>query len=116
MARIFRTTSSGHLAMRTGGEGPTHDPYSFTEWECERQGHTLVLHLGLGAWLKLDGKTYLPEAKTDADMVAAFEEFTDLTIQQVDKALHRRPRMSAKERRMMDEIEAADAALLRYAM
>ncbi len=114
--REYRTTSSGHIASRTGSEGPQHDPYSYREYECERGGHTLVLHMGLGVWLKLDGKTYLKEAVTEADQVAAFEEFCGLSLGHFEKALHRMPRMSRKERWDMEQCMAADAALLRYAM
>lgn len=48
-------TSSGMLKIKTGTEGPRHDPYSYTETTMERNGDTVTLHEGLGDWLRVNG-------------------------------------------------------------
>jgi hypothetical protein len=113
--RQLRKTISGYIAKETGSEGPQHDPYSFTEYVIQRTGTTLTLHLGLGVWLRLNGIT-LKNYETEADCVEAFEKFARIDIAAFERALNHRPRMSRKERWEMEQIEAADAALLRYAM
>ncbi len=113
--RLYRKTSSGHIAMRTGSEGPSHDPYSFREYEIERNDQTLVLHMGLGCWLEEDGKSTYKNG-TEELLVLIFEGFSGLSLGHFEKALHHRRRMSRRERWEMDQMEAADAALLRYAL
>jgi len=41
------------ISVKTGTEGPRHDPYSYTEYTVRRPGFdTTVIHLGLGEWFK----------------------------------------------------------------
>lgn len=42
--------------VRTGGEGPKHDPYHFTEYVAETPQGRTTLHEGLGAWIACDGE------------------------------------------------------------
>lgn len=42
--------------VSTGCEGPRHDPYSYTETEVVVPGATVLLHEGLGTWMKVNGE------------------------------------------------------------
>lgn len=42
------------VRIRTGSEGPRHDPYQYTEVIVWRLGHVWTLHTGLGVWMKKD--------------------------------------------------------------
>ena len=39
-----------------GSEGPTWDLWSFEEIKVEHRGKVVLLHMGLGNWLKVDGE------------------------------------------------------------
>jgi hypothetical protein len=40
-----------HVSIKTGSEGPRHDPYSFCELVVERpNGDSVMIHSGLGDW------------------------------------------------------------------
>lgn len=43
------------IRIRTGSEGPRHDPYHYTELTVWRLGHVWRLHTGMGVWLQKDG-------------------------------------------------------------
>lgn len=43
------------VTVRTGQEGPKHDPYSFVEYEAEMPTTSLEAHLGLGFWVRTNG-------------------------------------------------------------
>ena len=62
-----KRSASSLLEMRTGSEGPRHDPYSYTEYSITRKGITTVLHLGLGCWLQveIDGKRFGERVQPD---------------------------------------------------
>jgi hypothetical protein len=47
--------AGGLITLRTGQEGPHHDPYGFTEVKVVRNGHKVIFHQGLGEWLSVDG-------------------------------------------------------------
>ena len=42
--------------VRSGSEGPSHDPYSYDEINVETKGHDVCIHYGLAVWLEVDGK------------------------------------------------------------
>lgn len=44
--------------LRTGSEGPKHDPYHFEEYRIRTPDTEVVVHLGLGDWVTV-GKTQL---------------------------------------------------------
>jgi hypothetical protein len=71
------------LTRNTGSEGPSHDPYSYTEQTVEKDGKTVTLHLGLAEWLKVDGK------RTEGDagpLAAEFEKLTGFNPETFDVA------------------------------
>lgn len=44
------------MSIRTGSEGPRHDPYSYTETTIQTDGGEVLIHEGLGEYVKVDGK------------------------------------------------------------
>jgi hypothetical protein len=57
-AYSYRTPSK-HIYIDTGSEGPSHDPYSYTEYTVQPRADdapTAVLHMGLAFWYEVDGK------------------------------------------------------------
>ncbi len=56
----MQTTLFNHprisLSLKTGSEGPRHDPYGFEEYEIDTPSGETTLHLGLGFWLKHNGR------------------------------------------------------------
>lgn len=51
-----------NIKLKTGSEGPRHDPYGYTEITVDRQdGRVVTLHSGLAYWCKvyLNGKLVL---------------------------------------------------------
>ena len=55
-----KTIRTPHLTLtvKTGSEGPRWDPYGYVELQVfdQRTDRTVVLHQGLGDWLKVDGE------------------------------------------------------------
>lgn len=46
--------SASSIELRTGTEGPRHDPYSYDEWTLSRGARTWKIHDGLASWVKLN--------------------------------------------------------------
>lgn len=68
------------IRIRTGSEGPAHDPYGYQEIEFTRtDGVVVTLHSGLGEWCEV----YFPNRKEfrswSWDNDAAVKAFQDLT-------------------------------------
>lgn len=81
----------------TGTEGPGHDPYSFTEfWFYEkRNGHerSIVLHLGLGAWLRFNTRTFTIlnfREVAEKRLEAKFAKLTGLTAERLERYYYQR--------------------------
>lgn len=47
------TVTKRTLDLRTGSEGPVHDPYGYTEYIVNINGDKVVAHLGIVAWLQI---------------------------------------------------------------
>lgn len=86
--RMIRT-SRATFTMRHGSEGPSHDPYGFTETTFQTDRVTVTLHQGLAQWIQVNGA-----AKTDfvgdqydnyEAQAAAFKALTGLTPDEVEK-------------------------------
>ena len=85
----------GNIKVRMGEEGPKHDPYSFTEYETDVNGHRTVFHFGaLGSWLKIghntkiffDHQNHFPHS-----VQVEFERLVGRTIESIDDELNRPP-------------------------
>lgn len=58
-SNVYRT-GSRTISIVNGTEGPTHDPYSYTEISVKRKGFPeITLHFGLAVWMAY-GKTRVP--------------------------------------------------------
>ena len=79
------------IEIRTGSEGPRHDPYHFTEVTVEGRAGRVTYHSGLGDWTKLDGDL-VDDVTGEAKI--AFERLTgvtpDVAEQTYYKLKHRR--------------------------
>jgi hypothetical protein len=91
-----KTFATGSVSVRTGTEGPRHDPYSFEEWVWERHGERTTLHLGLGEWLVTGGRNLdtrrICEITGRDDPRACqteFEKITGVRLKVLERAMHR---------------------------
>lgn len=81
------------ITLKTGAEGPHHDPYHYDELTVKRQdGRKVTLHSGLGVWLKVktaEGrKIELSESDVKAGRLAElFEYHAGITLSAAHKAL-----------------------------
>lgn len=85
MTTLTKTFATGSVAMKTGIEGPRHDPYGYTEWTWERSGHRIVLHEGLGDWVEIDGTRI--DRGTPARWV--FETSVGISLKTLERVIHR---------------------------
>jgi len=42
--------------IKSGTEGPRHDPYSYEEYSFYYKGKFFIAHFGLLEWIKVDGE------------------------------------------------------------
>ncbi len=107
------------VRVRTGREGPHHDPYGFTEVTFTRtDGRVAVIHNGLGVWLKIDGERV---EGPEESLEAAFEAFTGMTSRAAEAVPHiledRYVRsLSPEDQAYYWAMKDADDCLLSYAM
>ena len=52
---------------KVGSEGPSHDPYSYSETTIWFRGRKIEFHDGLAMWLKVDGEKYKPAVDRNQD-------------------------------------------------
>lgn len=78
------------LDVRTGSEGPRHDPYGFEERIVYVNDITVKLHTGLGVWCKAFAKADHPLETNDEKLaVDLFTTITGLTPEAFDRAYNR---------------------------
>jgi hypothetical protein len=54
-------TFSNRITIKTGTEGPRHDPYAYTEITVDGRNGRTTYHSGLGEWVQApDGKEFYP--------------------------------------------------------
>lgn len=77
------------IMIKTGAEGPSYDPYSFTEYHVSHKKRgDLVLHHGLGSWLEINGeRREFHRDPENADYM--FEEFLGVSVHALEKACRR---------------------------
>jgi hypothetical protein len=115
MITDYKRLVDGFLSLSSGTYGPSHDPYAYQEVHLRREAHgvDLVMHLGLGTWIKKNGHTI---HEGENGLFEKWESLSGLSYAHTMRALNHRRRMSAKERWQMSMMEAADAELMRYAL
>jgi hypothetical protein len=79
----------------TGSEGPHHDPYAYTEWHVTTDKHEVILHTGLGMWIKFDGTQWGKPADMDYDAwekhmyEVIFPQYVGFTVEQLERIYRR---------------------------
>jgi hypothetical protein len=69
------------VVIKTGSEGPRHDPYSFKEITVTQPDGVTVLHEGLGTWLRASGrKVTAPPALKYEEQEKWFHETAFVTL------------------------------------
>lgn len=74
------------LHLRTGSEGPRHDPYHFDEYTVSTPEFTVTAHMGLGSSLSIDGEEV---TRDEADVVEHFERLTGIPLRKFAKYYER---------------------------
>lgn len=80
---------------RTGSEGPRHDPYHYDEWHVTTPKGEVVLHEGLGTWLKVNGKELEHDRRFSYNdwerylRETAFPIYTGYPLGQLQRLAHR---------------------------
>ena len=81
----MKTTLFDHprltVRLKTGTEGPTHDPYSYEELTVITPRGKVVLHEGLSVWLKHN------DVKVDQPLNTPYEEYERWIREDVFKAV-----------------------------
>ena len=87
------------IYIKTGTEGPKHDPYGYEEITVEREGVTVMLHSGLDYFVKLNGKKVaVPVSdgsypdnvrKTYLKIAETFEQYAGITAEVAKRALRK---------------------------
>lgn len=109
------------ILVSRGTEGPRHDPYGYTEvMFVKTNGDIIQMHMGLAVWLKVNGKIYDSEYREEP-LSEYFKEFTGMSFEKAERIpdiikMRKLRNMSKEDRELYWAIEAADAAMLRYAM
>jgi hypothetical protein len=105
MSETTKTFATGSITLRTGTEGPRHDPYGYEEWTWRRAARTVVLHEGLGCWVSFDDRRLsnadLVRASGKADESACrhwFEGITGVPMKTLERVIHRPRRCCARPR------------------
>lgn len=52
---LGKRISKQSLGRKTGQEGPSYDPYGFTEYYFSNDYDLFVVHKGLGSWISING-------------------------------------------------------------
>lgn len=66
MAKLARDLQKGlrenennitNFKVKHGSEGPSHDPYGYTEYSFTKDGNSYIVHIGLVQYIKINGKS-----------------------------------------------------------
>jgi hypothetical protein len=109
------------VTVRRGSEGPRHDPYGYTEVIFTKtNGDVIQMHMGLGVWLKVNGKEYDSQYREEV-LSEYFKEFTGMAFEKAERipdVLEERyvRRLSKEDRHSYYMMRDADERLLSYAL
>jgi len=73
------------IRIKTGSEGPRHDPYAYREITVSRPKGSVTLHLGLVEWVAVNGEHW---KDYDREAIDVFEAFAGITLPQAIRAHH----------------------------
>jgi hypothetical protein len=86
MVADMKTIWRRQLDMRSGSEGPRHDPYGFTELLFTENDTTVRLHMGLGISLTINGHSW---DGTYGEKLLKFKELTGMSHTEFDETYSR---------------------------
>jgi hypothetical protein len=88
------------ITVRTGTEGPRHDPYHFEEVTVERDdGRKVTLHLGLAVWSEASGGPLPERTDSEPDAFHMFERYSGVSYVAMMKAYRAIPLRRMKAHR-----------------
>lgn len=100
--QLTKRFGTGTVTMKTGSEGPRHDPYSYTEVTVRgtlgKRKIDITLHEGLAEWVKLGNRKPAYESQTYRPR-AAFERLVGVRYTALERALNR-PRQCCNKPRL----------------
>jgi hypothetical protein len=67
------------IFIRTGSEGPPHDPYHYEEITVLGRNGKVTMHSGLAVWISVDGRKHYVGNGTQMSDMHIVEEFQQLT-------------------------------------
>lgn len=80
------------ITMRSGAEGPRHDPYHFEEITVDRQdGRKVTLHVGLGVWATAEGGPMRERTDSPQEAYHMFERYAGVSHHAMERAMHALP-------------------------
>lgn len=82
-----------HVTLKSGSEGPRHDPYHYDEYTVARpNGDTVVMHNGIFCWCRVKRGTRIVFENTDeATAPRLFETYAGVSFRAFEKAWHSLP-------------------------
>jgi hypothetical protein len=85
MEKTIILNNGTKVSMKTGSEGPNHDPYSFIEYKIEN----MTIHLGLAEFIKVN-KVKVAKTYKECESWLLQNKNTKLEdlIQEIEDALH----------------------------
>lgn len=95
MSKRSKRFGSGWVSLKTGLEGPRHDPYRYEEWTVDRSrsgGPKVLLHLGLAEWIKVTwpgGKTWNVPIRNVRALTTIFEKLSGASIKVWERSILR---------------------------
>lgn len=76
------------VTIKSGSEGPCHDPYHYEEITVQRpDGRVVVYHEGLGIWAEANDGAAVDRTKEDA--AALFERYAGVSVRALKRAMHK---------------------------
>ena len=112
------------VRVETGSEGPRYDPYAFKETTIKANGKKVVLHEGLGDWLKIDDQEVEPpkfigkfpityrEQAASAWRRAVVEVVAGYSLEQIERIAASRDEAAIREKDAIATKRAGDAYLM----
>lgn len=77
-----------HISIRTGSEGPRHDPYHYQELTVNGRAGKVTLHTGLACWLAVNGMVHGGE---EEKLAQTFERLTGVMPWVAERVCHELP-------------------------
>lgn len=81
------------ITVKTGAEGPRHDPYHYEEMTVARpDGRVITVHLGLAVWADARWPNGMQRTTDDeTEVFTLFNEVAGVTYDVAEKAFHNLP-------------------------